>query len=806
MEVFASEQIEELRSRLAEAEAALAALQVGSADALVTASGAVGLAGADRAYHAFFEAMNEGGLTLDSDGRILHCNPRFAAMVDFPIEALRGSQFSDHLPSEFRAEFKRLLCASQSRSCETQLTTRRGAMRPVRLSLRPMNLDAQFLVCLVVTDLSDRIRAEDLLRESAERFSSLYATMTEGVALHELIFDASGNPVDYALLDVNRAFVALTGLHRQSVLGRRASEVYGTGAAPYLNQYSAVVISGRPTRFETEFGPAPRIFSISAFTYAKNQFATVFEDITERKQSEQLLNLHSEILGNLVEGVSLVRASDRQIVFANPPFEKMFGYDSGELVGRHVSIVNAPGETSAEAVADAILAELEKTGAWSGEIRNIRKDGTTFWSRANIAAFLHHQFGQVWVSVHEDISEHKRLALALANEEQHFSSLIAMTPVGVFETDRRGECTFVNARWSEITGLSLEEAKGSDWSRTLHPDDKDRVDAEWSAAAARGETFKLEYRFQRPNGDLTWVFGQSNKMQSATGELLGYIGTITDITDRKRAEERIRQVSEDLRQLNATLEARVKERTEQLENANVMLQASASDLGRSNKELEQFAYIASHDLQEPVRTVVGFVQLLERRLAGKLDTESLEFMGHVVKAALHMRTMIHGILTYSRIGTRRTLPEQIETAAVVREAMALLSSQISASRAEIEVLALPQVTAERSQLVRLFENLIGNAIKFCSDAAPRVRIEATRDGSVWRFTVTDNGIGIAAEYSERIFIMFQRLHTRDEYGGTGLGLTICKRIVELHGGEIGVDPAPGRGSVFWFTLPHVGDA
>jgi PAS domain S-box-containing protein len=312
-----------------------------------------------------------------------------------------------------------------------------------------------------------------------------------------------------------------------------------------------------------------------------------------------------------------------------------------------------------------------------------------------------------------------------------------------------------------------------------------------------GKQFEFQHRLA--DGSLRTVDVFSSQIRLGKRLILHVI--IHDITDRKQAEAQITRINEELHQLNESLEMRVKERTAALEATNAVLEASTRDLMRSNEELERFAYVASHDLQEPVRTVVGFIQLLEKRLGNKLDNESAEFMGFAVKGALQMRSMIQDILTYSRVGAKGASPEPVASGEAVQDALTQLHQQISAAGAEVEALLLPTVTADRMQLVQLFQNLIGNAIKFCKVGIPRVRIEARRDGSQWRFTITDNGIGIAPEFRERIFVMFQRLHTRDEYTGTGLGLAICKRIVEGHGGEIGVDEAPGGGSVFWFTLP-----
>lgn len=198
--------------------------------------------------------------------------------------------------------------------------------------------------------------------------------------------------------------------------------------------------------------------------------------------------------------------------------------------------------------------------------------------------------------------------------------------------------------------------------------------------------------------------------------------------------------------------------------------------------------------------VVGYVQLIEKRLGGKLDAETAEFMGFAVDGALRMQALIQDVLAYSRVTSKGRPLEPVDSAAALAEARTLLAGRIAETGAQIHARPLPVVTADRTQLVQLFQNLIGNAIKFCKDRAPTVQLDAEHEPGRWRFSVTDNGIGIAPEYREQVFVIFKRLHTRREYPGTGIGLAICKRIVERHGGEIGVEPAPGGGSMFWFTL------
>jgi PAS domain S-box-containing protein len=228
------------------------------------------------------------------------------------------------------------------------------------------------------------------------------------------------------------------------------------------------------------------------------------------------------------------------------------------------------------------------------------------------------------------------------------------------------------------------------------------------------------------------------------------------------------------------------------------------ELARSNKDLEQFAYVASHDLQEPLRAVAGFTELLKMHMGKSLDAKNQKYMTFVVDGVVRMQTLIHGLLEYSRIGTRSKESQPIEAEKAVNHSLAYLERAVQESDAKITTGNLPTVRMDELQFVQLFQNLIGNAIKFRGSQKPHIHIDAEKQDSFWKFSVKDNGIGLEQEYAERIFLIFQRLHTRDKYPGTGIGLSICKKIVERHGGKIWVESQPGQGSTFYFTIPEIG--
>lgn len=233
------------------------------------------------------------------------------------------------------------------------------------------------------------------------------------------------------------------------------------------------------------------------------------------------------------------------------------------------------------------------------------------------------------------------------------------------------------------------------------------------------------------------------------------------------------------------------------------LRAAVTELERSNGELEQFAYVASHDLQEPLRMVGSYTGLLKRRYAGKLDAEADEFMDYAMDGVTRMRALINGLLTYSRVGNEAKPLEETDSRAALDRALANLQAAISDRNASVLAGRLPTVMGNPLQLTQVFQNLVGNGLKFCKAQRPEIRVDAERRGDEWVFSVRDNGIGIDPQYRDRIFLIFQRLHRRDEYDGTGIGLAICKKIVERQGGRIWVESEAGKGANFRFTLRAV---
>ena len=365
----------------------------------------------------------------------------------------------------------------------------------------------------------------------------------------------------------------------------------------------------------------------------------------------------------------------------------------------------------------------------------------------------------------------------LRQSEARFRSLTGLSSDWYWEQDEEFRLTFMSSRFVERTGIDPAPFIGrTRWDEPA----RNLTEADWArhkAQLARHEPF-FDFEMERagPDGNSVWL--------SVTGEPVfegdkfrGYRGVGTDITDRKRAQS--------------------------------VLRAAYDELARSNAELQQFAYVASHDLQEPLRMIGSYTQLLERRYGDKLDADAREFMGFIVDGATRMKQLIEDLLAYSRVGTRGKELRVIPAQGALDRALVNLRASVESSDAQITHDALPEVSADDTQLTQLFQNLIGNAIKFRKkDETLRIHIGVRDEKDEWRFSVSDNGIGIERQYFERIFMVFQRLHTRDEYPGTGIGLAICKKVVDRHRGRIWVESVQGKGSTFVFTLPktHRGES
>jgi len=372
------------------------------------------------------------------------------------------------------------------------------------------------------------------------------------------------------------------------------------------------------------------------------------------------------------------------------------------------------------------------------------------------------------------VVERKRAEEALRDAETRYRVLVEQLPAVPYlaEPGATGEWLYVSPQIQNMLGFSAAEwmANRDLWFQQMYAADRESVLAEEKAAEKRGEPFQFEYRMFTREGRLVWIHDVCTLVRDVASGRSVQRGVLFDVTERRTAQEELAR--------------------------------KAHELARSNAELEQFAYVASHDLQEPLRMVASYTQLLARRYKGKLDANADEFINFAVDGANRMQQLIQDLLSYSRVTTKGKALRPTEAEADCKTAIANLQESIKDAKAEVNVAPLPIVLADSTQLTQLFQNLIGNAIKYRNERKPEIHVAATPNGKDWIFSVRDNGIGIEPQYFERIFQMFQRLHTRKEYSGTGIGLAVCRKIVERHGGRIWVESEAGKGSTFLFTIPR----
>ncbi|HEY0456965.1 MAG TPA: ATP-binding protein, partial [Verrucomicrobiae bacterium] len=382
-----------------------------------------------------------------------------------------------------------------------------------------------------------------------------------------------------------------------------------------------------------------------------------------------------------------------------------------------------------------------------------------------------------------DISERKRAEEALHRERFLVETLMDLIPDHIYFKDRESRFLRVNTAMAARFNLkNPADAVGKtdfDFFTREHADEafKDEKEIMQSGQSLVNREEKETW----PDGTVTWVSTTKIPLRDKDGSIIGTFGLSRDITARKQAEE--------------------------------ALGLKAKELARSNKDLEEFAYVASHDLQEPLRMIASYTRLLERRYKDKLDQDAAEFINYAVDGATRMQVLINDLLAYSRVGTRGKPFAMTDCEEVLQRTLANLKIAIEESGASITHSPLPMVLGDATQLMQLFQNLLNNAIKFRKPGEPpQIHIGARAmkgngaDTSAhWQFSVADNGIGIEPRFFERIFVIFQRLHTRDQYPGTGIGLAVCQKIVERHGGKIWVESEPGKGTTFHFTIPLQGE-
>ena len=490
-------------------------------------------------------------------------------------------------------------------------------------------------------------------------------------------------------------------------------------------------------------------------------------DITERKRAEESLLRQTDQFMTLVERIpDIVSRLDRGLRFSyiSPAVREITGRPAHEYIGKPRTNAGIPPEF-AQAREYLSRKVLETGQERSLEFPIHTPAGERFLECRLIPEFAPDGSVESLMTLTRDVTERKRAEEALRQSEERWRFMAESMPQKIFTAAPSGALDYVNRQWTDFTGLSFEQIKDSAWTRLVHPDDIEQTERLWSESIATGEPLRCVHRLLRGDGAYRWHLSRAQAMRDSAGQVVMWIGSNTDIDEEKEIEARLRRV---------------------------------------NAELEQFAHSVSHDLQEPIRSVSAYSQLLAQRYSNVLDEKAREYLQFIAGGAQRMQMLVKDLLAYATSACIEEEPEEeVDAAGALGKALSNLSEAIRETQAEVSHSGLPALRVREAQLVQLFQNLVGNAIKYRKDEeAPRIRVEAQRRGAYWQISVADNGIGIDPEYREKVFGIFKRLHDQAKYSGTGIGLAICKRIVGLNGGRIWVESeGPGKGSTFFFTLP-----
>jgi PAS domain S-box-containing protein len=750
------------------------------------------------------------------------------------------------------------------------------------------------------SDITERKKAEEALIESEQYNRNLFNQSPVGLALSRM---------DGTLEDVNETYAKITG---HTIEECKTMSYYEITPDKYsrqeINILKELELTGRYGPYEKEYihkdghlVPVTLSGTILEKNGIKYTWSSV-EDISQRKIVDSKLRKSEERYRQIVEtaqeGIWLVDENYRTI-FANKIMGEMLGYAPAEMMGKDIYYFM---DKETKKTAFESLGKRKQGIKENFDFKHITKKGEVVWTFMATSPVIDDNGKYIGaLAMVTDITERKRTEEALSNNELRYRTLTGSAPVGIFQTDIEGKTIYVNETWLEYTGMTFEETLGDGWISAIHPVDRETMIKDWNDKSEKGLESATEYRLIDKKGNVKWVMGKAVPIFNKSGKILGHIGTVSDITERKQAIELLEQSENKYRQIVETAQEGIwlidennyisffnqkmceilgysaeemkgkklfdfmdadgkknalpqiekrkqkingnydvkyitksgkpiwtnistntlfgedgkykgalamvtdithrKSDEELLHQSEIKLAAKNKELEQKNKELEQFAYVASHDLQEPLRTTSSFVNLLEEQYKGRLDEKADKYIHYIVESSDRMKTLITDLLEFSRIGSKKELKE-FDCNAVLQEVLDDLGAAIKETGAKITSETLPVISGY-PEIRQLFQNLLFNSIKFRKkNTRPEIHISVQYKTDEWQFAFSDNGIGIAKENHERIFIIFQRLHTRTEYPGSGIGLSHCKKIVELHRGKIWLESEPGKGATFYFTIPQ----
>ncbi|WP_321421937.1 PAS domain S-box protein [uncultured Methanobacterium sp.] len=631
----------------------------------------------------------------------------------------------------------------------------------------------------MIEDISHRKTAEEKLSKSEKRYRSIVENMDDGFCIH----DFEGN-----IFDCNENFAMMMGFSIEEMIGTNLDEFSSIEMMFEKNNRVEELKNTGIIEFDADFKQKDgkicyyNIKSSIVSDEGDGRVHSFLRDVTKRREMEEILHQSENTAQKRLKEIEAIYNSapiglcvlDRNLRFVriNDRMAEINGFPSEEHIGKTVHEIIPDLAEQAESAAKEIfetknnVVGMEFTGMTPAQ-PGVSRTWMEEWYPLKDSS--HHIIGINVAAL--EITEIKKAENALKKSEEKLRLAIEGAGAGMWFWDLENDLIEWTNEYKHIFGVEPDpDTSFSNILKVVHPDDQEKVKDAIQRTLQFGEDFKIEMRTVWQDGTVHWAYSLGKLSYDSQGKPKEIIGIAINTTPSKIAEQE--------------------------------LQETLKQLKRSNAELEQFAYVASHDLQEPLRMITSFLQLLQRRYEHQLDTNANEFIQFAVDGAARMQELVNDLLAYSRIERKTGKFEDVDTEDILKQITFESRLLIEENNADISYDNLPVVRADYPQMVQVFQNLLSNSIKYNNQERPTIHVSAEKRDKDWLFKVEDNGIGIDPKHGERVFKIFQRLHARDEYEGTGIGLAIVKRIVERHGGMIWYESQPGQGSTFYFNIPR----
>ncbi len=592
------------------------------------------------------------------------------------------------------------------------------------------------------------------------------------------LIEASLDPLitighDGKITDANTSTEFVTGYLRDELIGTDFTN-YFTEPKKAKKVYQEVFKEGFVSDYALEIQHKsgmiiPVLYNASIYIDESGEVIGVFaaaRDVTKLKKADEKIQALASAVESSNDAI-ITESLDGTVKSWNMGARKIYGYSAEEILGKDVSILE-PDDLKGE-IKLLIKKTKQEEKIQHYETLRLKKDGTVINVSITLSPIFDSSGKFVAIScIGRDITDGKAAEEKLRESEEKYRNIVETANEGILIIDDEAVVTYANRKLTDILGYSLEEGIDRPIWGFISEESKDIVKLNLEKSR-QGINESYELKLIKTDGSSAWIHISYKAFFNKDSNFMGSLSMLTDITERKTADE--------------TLKLKLEE------------------LAISNEELEQFAYVSSHDLQEPLRMITSYLQLLQKRYQDNLDDRADKYIHFAVDGASRMQNLINDLLEYSRVNRTVREPKTTNCKFILNQALAGLKVVINENKATISHDTLPDIIVDSTQLVQVFQNLIFNGMKFHNEEAPQIHISAEKKANEWVFSVQDNGIGIDPQYSEKIFEVFKRLHTREKYPGTGIGLAICKKVVERHGGRIWVESELGKGSTFYFTLP-----